>query len=320
MAEMTVPVNEISRGTVHDGPGIRTTVFTKGCALNCRWCQNPESISLKQEVWYEAKKCIGCFECVKSCPNGVLSFGEAGVNINREKCAGCGGCAEACPAKAITTTGNVWTADELVREVMKDKTYYDEFKGGVTVSGGEPLLHADFITGFFRELKNSGVHTALDTCGYAPEETLMKIIACADAVLYDIKLIDSAKHKELTGRENRLILGNLKSIADYIAATGKQKISLWIRTPLIPGETDTRENITQIADFIARNILDYIERWELCAFNSACSVKYVKMQKPWHYEKTEAMKQSEIEKIKDMALSRGIPGDKLIITGIIKQN
>jgi len=286
MAEMTVPVNEISRGTVHDGPGIRTTVFTKGCALNCRWCQNPESISLKQEVWYEAKKCIGCFECVKSCPNGVLSFGEAGVNINREKCAGCGGCAEACPAKAITTTGNVWTADELVREVMKDKTYYDEFKGGVTVSGGEPLLHADFLTGFFRELKNSGVHTALDTCGYAPEETLMKIIACADAVLYDIKLIDSAKHKELTGRENRLIIGNLKSIAD----------------------------------FIARNILDYIERWELCAFNSACSVKYVKMQKPWHYEKTEAMKQSEIEKIKDMALSRGIPGDKLIITGIIKQN
>jgi len=295
---------------------MRTTVFTKGCPLDCRWCQNPESLSPKQEIWYEAKKCIGCLDCIRACQNSALEPGESGVKINRDKCAGCGICAEICPAKSLALTGTAWTVDGLVREVMKDKAYYDEFNGGVTVSGGEPLMHIDFLTEFFQELKSKGIHTAIDTCGCVPEEAIVKILPYTDMILYDIKLIDSGKHKELTGRDNKLIFDNLKMIAAH-----RPKKALWIRTPLIPGATFTKENIIQTADFIVENILCDIDigRWELCAFNPACSVKYAKMQRAWNYEGIPMLKRSDIEIIKESALSRGIPEDKLIITGIIKQ-
>jgi len=317
----TVATVEVARGTTHDGPGIRTTVFTKGCSLSCRWCQNPESISLKQEIWYESGKCIGCLDCVKTCRNSALEASETGIKIYRDKCLGCGDCAETCPAKALTFTGTVWTVDELVREVMKDKTYYEEFNGGVTVSGGEPLIHADFLIDFFRKLKGNGIHTALDTCGCVCEEAVMKVMPYIDAVFYDIKLMDFVRHKELTGKGNQRILENLKAITEYIRKAKKEdgcKILLWIRTPLIPGETDTEDNIIQIADFIAENILSDIERWELCSFNPACIAKYIKMQRNWYYEKTAMMMQNKVDMIKELALSHGIPDDKLIVTGLIK--
>ena len=316
----TVMTVEVSRGTTHDGPGLRTTVFTKGCPLACRWCQNPESINPRQEIWYEAAKCIGCSECVKVCPNAALGINEAGIRIRRSKCTGCGMCAKTCPAKALSFTGTVWTSDELFHEVMKDKPYYDEFGGGVTVSGGEPLLHADFLQGFFQKLKANGIHTALDTCGCLPGEALMRLIPHVDAILYDIKLLDGAKHKELTGQGNRRILDNLTAVAQYIRKVWleeNRKILLWIRTPLIPRDTSTKENIERIADFIAENILDLTERWELCAFNAACAAKYVRMQLPWPYEGIAAMKQNDVDKLKGFALSRGIPEDKLIVTGIV---
>ena len=318
----TVMTVEVSRGTTHDGPGMRTTVFTKGCPMSCRWCQNPESISPKQEIWYEAAKCVGCLECVKICRSNALEYGEAGIKICRSRCSGCGECSSICPSRAISVTGTVWTADGLVREVMKDKAYYDEFGGGVTVSGGEPLMHADFLSGFFLKLKENGIHTALDTCGCVSEASVMKVMPHLDAVLYDIKLMDPAKHREFTGRGNQKILENLKAIVKYIRRAKKEegrKISLWIRTPLIPGDTDAQENIVQIAGFIAKNISDDIELWELCAFNPACAAKYIKMQKNWHYDKTAPMNHSEIDKTKELVLSRKIPENKLIITGLTKQ-
>jgi len=301
---------------------MRTTVFTKGCPLSCRWCQNPESISLKQEIWYESAKCIGCLDCVKTCRNAALEISETGIKINRDKCLGCGDCSSVCPAKAMSVTGKAWIVDELVHEVMKDKTYYDEFNGGVTVSGGEPLIHADFLIEFFQKLKEKDIHIALDTCGCLPQESVMKVMSYVDAVLYDIKIIDSKKHEELTGKDNRLIFDNLKAITAYIRKIQKEerrKILLWIRTPLIPGNTDTKENIEQIADFIKENILNDIERWELCSFNPACSIKYTKMQKVWNYDGIAVMTQSDIDRIKEWALTRGIPEDKLIVTGLIKQ-
>ena len=310
---------EVSRGSTHDGPGLRTTVFTKGCPLACRWCQNPESLSFKQEIWYEASKCIGCLFCLDVCPNATLETSEKGIRIDRDKCRGCGACAAGCPAKALMTTGTDWTLDELVHEVMKDKPYYDEFGGGVTVSGGEPLMHADFLVAFYKILKADGIHAALDTCGCLPEETIMKTIPYVDAILYDIKLFDAEKHKNMTGWDNKNILDNLKAISAYIRKTQNRGIQLWIRTPLIPGVTSTRENITQIADFIAEHISDVFERWELCTFNPACAAKYVKMQKPWPYEGTVMMKQIDIDRIKEAALSRGISNEKLIVTGLIKQ-
>ena len=321
MSKPTVPVVEVSRGTTHDGPGMRTTVFTKGCPLACRWCQNPESIRQKQEIWYDVGKCIECLECANACNNTALEVGETGIKIHRDKCAGCGTCAEACPAKAVTLTGTTWTVDGLLREVMKDKLYYNESGGGVTVSGGEPLLYADFLAEFFYKLRANDVHTAIDTCGSVPEETVMKVISHVDAVLYDIKLLDNVKHEELTGQGNKKILANLNAVAAYIRKIHREenrKILLWIRTPLIPDDTATEDNIRKIAKFINNNILDVIERWELCAFNSACAVKYKKMQLPWPYQGAAALKQNEADRIRSSALSQGIPKEKLNVTGIVR--
>lgn len=312
---------EISRGTTHDGPGLRTTVFAKGCPLACAWCQNPESVSPAQEVWYEAAKCIGCGECVKACPRAALEAGPAGIAILRDRCKGCCACAEACPAKALTPAGTVWSVGDLVKEVTRDIRYYDEFGGGVTVSGGEPLLHADFVAAFFRELKGLGVSTALDTCGYAPESALARALPYTDALLYDIKMMDGAAHAKFTGRGNARILDNLLIAADYIRDAARErgrKISLWIRTPLIPGATATAENIGGIAAFISENILDAADRWELCAFNAACAAKYARMQKAWPYAGVPAMARSDADALREAALLRGIPPDKLIVTGILK--
>ena len=322
MDKTTLLTAEISRGTTHDGPGIRTTVFVKGCPLDCRWCQNPESIDVRQEIWYIAEKCIGCFECVRACKNAALNAGESGIKILRGACARCGDCAAACPAKALTVVGARWSADELVDEVMKDKVYYDEFGGGVTVSGGEPLLYAGFLAEFFAKLRKNNVHTALDTCGHVNLDAAMKAVIQADAILYDIKLIDSNRHKALTGFGNELILSNLRTVAAYIRRVYKEenrKILLWIRTPLIPGATDADANIIGIADFILNNVEDIMERWELCTFNSACTVKYKKMQKVWPYEGCGMMTQSHIDRLKALAASRGVPQSKLISTGLVKQ-
>ena len=323
MSELSVLVVEISRGTTHDGPGLRTTVFTKGCPLACRWCQNPESICHKQEIWYETAKCIGCMECVNACGNAALDVNETGIIIQREKCSGCGDCGEVCPGKAIKPIGSIWHVDKLVREVMKDKVYYDEFGGGVTVSGGEPLLYADFLVEFLGKLKANGIHTAIDTCGNVSADTLMKVMPHVDAILYDIKLWNNAKHQELTGEGNERILENVKIIASHIRKVQQgenRKIALWIRTPLIPDETATEENIVHIVGFIHRNLLDVMERWELCAFNSACIIKYKKMQQPWPYHGVTGLKQNEIEKLTSFVLSQGIPKEKLNVTGIVRQD
>jgi len=260
-------------------------------------------------------------DCVGACPNNALMAGAEGIIIERARCSGCCACANACPAKAMAAVGTSWTAEGLVREVLKDKVYYDEFGGGVTVSGGEPLVYADFIAVFFSVLKANGVDTALDTCGYAPEDAIMKVLPFTDTLLYDIKLLDNELHMDLTGRGNAQILDNLSAAADYIRETrkgGRRGIKLWIRTPLIPGGTATEDNIGQIADYILDNIIDVTNRWELCSFNPACVVKYAKMQQPWLYEGIPIMRQSEIDRIKAYATGRGFPADKLIATGLAK--
>ena len=322
MRELTMMTVEVLRGTTHDGPGMRTTVFAKGCPLKCRWCQNPESINPKQEIRYEAGKCIGCLDCLEACSHNTLSADNSGIKIARDSCKACLTCARACPAKAVAPVGAQWTVDELVQEVIKDKAYYDEFGGGVTVSGGEPMLYPEFLTEFFQRLKALDVHTALDTCGFFPIETLTPMLAYTDAILYDIKIFDDVKHKELTGQGNDLIFNNIKAIAAYVRKKRKQEsnsTSLWIRTPLIPGETTEEDNIIRISEFITVHLLDVLERWELCAFNPACAIKYENLQKPWLYEGVGAMKQSAVEKIRQVALSGGVPEEKLMITGMVKQ-
>lgn len=309
-------VIDIFRGTTHDGPGMRTTVFLKGCPLNCLWCQNPEGIKYHQEVWWDEKKCIGCYACKEACPNDAIIFDENGLHIDSAKCVICGTCTVECPAQAISFTGKEWNVDQMVKEALKDKDYYETFSGGVTVSGGEPLSQYSFVEEFFKKLKEHGVHTALDTCGLASVEALDSVLPYTDYVLFDIKLIDPESHMKFTGQTNRIILDNLKHIAEYIRSYDNG-MKIWIRTPLIPEATATAGNLADIGSFILENIIDVVERWELCSFNNACKSKYKKMGKIWAYENYRLMGQDVIDTLKAAALSTGFPEDRLLISGLI---
>lgn len=312
---LTCQVIEISRGTTHDGPGLRTTVFLKGCPLRCLWCQNPEGIHTRQDIWWEARKCIACLSCVHACPTGALQGDEKGLHRDPDICTLCGACVAACPSEAMTFTGEEWTLDALLKRVLKDKDYYDTFGGGVTVSGGEPLNQYKFVTRFFQRLHKEGVHTALDTCGLAPAAALEAVLLHADAVLFDIKLLDPGLHKRYTGHSNEVILRNLTTVANTIRENRAMK--LWIRTPLIPESTATPENIAAVSRYIGENLADVVERWELCAFNSACQQKYDDLGQTWTYADYSLMDQGFINALQDVALSSGTPREKLVISGLI---
>jgi pyruvate formate lyase activating enzyme len=307
---------DVSHGTTHDGPGMRTTVFVKGCPLRCLWCQNPESIARRNEVWWTPTDCIGCDSCLDACPNGALSAQEDGIYIDREKCAACGTCADACPSSAMSWQGQEYDMETLLKEVLRDRGYYKQFGGGVTCSGGEPLLQYEFVAEFFRRLQEEGIPTALDTCGCAPRKNLEAVLPYTNYVLYDMKIFDSEKHKEFTGAPNELILENLLYIADYIRKAD-HPMEIWIRTPLIPGATAEVENIKGIGTFIRDNLLDVVGRWEMCAFNGVCVSKYDKLRTPWTYGGQGAMFQSQIQPLKEMALSL-VPEEKVLISGMIR--
>ena len=328
MDELKSLVIDIFRGTTHDGPGMRTTVFLKGCFLNCLWCQNPEGIKPEHEIWWEERKCIHCLACKEACPDGAVVEDANGLRIDREKCNLCGACVEACPSLAMSFTGKEWTIDQLVKEALKDKDYYQAFGGGVTVSGGEPLRQYKFVAEFFRRLKEKGINTALDTCGFASPEALNSVLPYTDYVLYDIKILNPELHKLYTGQSNETILANLVYVANYIRKVNLEKnpgknhgMKLWIRTPLVPNSTAAEENIAEISRFICGNLLDVVERWELCAFNNACRSKYKKMGQTWAFEDYALMGQDAVDRIKEVAFSSGIPGERLVVSGLIaKQN
>ena len=292
-------VFDIHRGTTHDGPGMRTTVFLKGCPLHCRWCQNPESISPVRELQWDAKKCIGCMSCVTRCAVNALAAQADGIRIDRTACRQCFTCADQCPTKAMGTVGEYWETARLVKEACKDDMFFDDFSGGVTVSGGEPVLQHRFLAEFLEALKRQGVDTALDTSGFGKKEIYEKIYPYVDTFLYDIKFMDEKLHREYTGVSNKVILDNLKFIAGKIRS--RRDSRLWIRTPLIPGATATKENIEEIGRFVRKELADVIERWELCAFNHVCKEKYAKIGKEWDYDKTELMEEKEVQKLAEAA-------------------
>lgn len=308
---------DVSHGTTHDGPGMRTTVFTKGCPLRCQWCQNPESISRRNEVWWDKSLCIGCVSCVDICPVHALGADEDGIYINRSRCKTCGKCADICPTEAMSRQGQTYDMDALVKEVMKDRLYYKQFGGGVTCSGGEPLLQYEFVAEFFRRMQLEGITTALDTCGSVPVDNLNAVLPYTNYILYDIKLMDSEAHRRFTGMPNELILQNLLHAAEYVRSAD-HPMEIWIRTPLIPTATATSENITAIGTFIRDNIADVVTRWEMCAFNGVCTSKYDKLGRKWAFDGMGAMSRKDIEPLEAAALSV-MPRDKVIITGMIRE-
>ena len=324
MEALTAHVIEINRGTLHDGPGLRTTVFLKGCPLRCLWCQNPEGMPAEQAVWWEARACIGargfaCLECVAACPTGALIAGENGPRRDRDVCTVCGACVATCPAQAMTFTGQAWTLDALVKEVLKDADYYRAFGGGVTVSGGEPLSQYRFVAAFFARLRALGVHTALDTCGLASTAAFAAVLPHTDYVLFDIKLLDPDLHRQYTGHSNEVILRNLATVAETIRHSNGA-MHLWIRTPLIPDVTATPDNIAAIGRYIHQHLADVTERWELCAFNSACKQKYDKLDQPWTYADYPLLEQRFIASLQEAALAAGASPDKLVISGLIAKS
>lgn len=237
-------VFDIKRYAIHDGPGIRMVIFLKGCNLNCAWCHNPEGISVAQERMYAPGRCIGCGTCVEACPNHALTLTSEGIVTDSVLCWMCGKCAEVCPTKAIEMSGDPMTVEAIMTEIEKERLFFEQSGGGVTFSGGEPMLHTDFLVRLLDECKERGIHTAVDTAGLVSREILLKVAQLTDLFLYDLKLMDSERHRKWTGVPNEKILENLWILAE----TGVQLI---VRIPLVGGVNDDEENITATARFVA---------------------------------------------------------------------
>lgn len=313
-----ITVFEIQRMSTEDGPGIRTTVFVKGCGLACIWCQNPESISLLPQLIWTGVKCIGCKTCVKSCENKAIVLTEKGILIDRQKCNTCGICAEECPSTALELLGKKWKVQELIKEVERDRAFFENSNGGITVSGGEPTVQGKSVASFLRGLKEMGIHTALDTSGMCSKDTLNILLPFVDLMLYDLKEIDPHKHKDFTQQSNEIIFQNILYINDYIRAH-KIPFEIWIRTPIIPDATATTENIKGLGKFIAENLSDVLNRWELCSFNNLCKDKYEKMEINWFFKNYSLLSKDFMESITEVAKNSGVSPDIIRWTGATKE-
>ena len=228
-------VFNIQRFSLHDGPGIRTTVFLKGCPLACAWCHNPEGMSFQPEVVIVGNRCIRCGECVEACPQHLPSGDGTGFAGDRADCTVCGTCVDVCPTEARQVVGRSMTVDEVLTEVLKDRVFYDESGGGVTFSGGEPLSQPEFLLAALEACHAEGIHAAVDTCGYAPRETLLAVADLTDLFLYDLKATDDKVHRKYTGVSNERIIENLEAL-------GREHGAIWLRVPVIPGVNDCTEN------------------------------------------------------------------------------
>ena len=241
---MEAVVFDIKRFAVHDGPGIRSSVFLKGCPLNCLWCHNPEGISAEIQLWYFANQCLRCGDCAAACPQKALTLTrERGIVIDREKCNNCGICTEVCPTRALTFIGRKMTIDEVEKELLKDNVFYEESGGGITLTGGEPLAQNAAALEILKRMKARGIHTALETSLQVSLEVLKELPEVCDFFMCDLKIIDPAGHKKFVGRDNALILTNLKWLAE-------QNTDILVRVPIIPGFTDSEENLKGIAQFL----------------------------------------------------------------------
>lgn len=236
-------ISNIQRFSMHDGPGVRTTVFFKGCPLRCLWCHNPETYRFGAELRYNQEKCIGCRDCIRACSGRGLSASEAGLQYHSENCERCFSCVKACPTGALGIAGEKMTLEQVLVEVQRDAGIYQRSGGGVTLSGGEATMQSEFAGALLMALRKAGIHTALDTCGFCKEETFAMLAGKADLILFDIKHADPIEHKRLTGQDNRLILRNLEALE-------KMGANVEIRIPYIPTMNDGPENLEAVAHII----------------------------------------------------------------------
>jgi pyruvate formate lyase activating enzyme len=305
----------LQRLSTEDGPGIRTTIFLKGCSLRCEWCHNPESILREPQIQRIETNCLRCGTCLATCPRECLrSDPDEFVVLDRSCCDACGACVDACPSGAMEKLGKQISATEMLAEILKDRSFFMTSQGGVTLSGGEPALQADFCAALMVRLRAEGIHTALDTCGLVSWRSLEKILPHTNLVLYDLKEIDPDRHLALTGQRNEIILQNLLAVRDFIRSQSPE-MRLWVRTPLIPGATATRKNLEGIGKFLIENLGETVERWELCAFNNLCRDKYRRLGLNWVYEQTLLLTQNELDQLISCVQESELMQEKVIATG-----
>jgi len=272
-------VFNIQRFSIQDGPGIRTTVFMKGCPLTCPWCSNPEGISSVPEIMTSDRKCIGCKKCVEVCPLNAISCVDGVRQIDWNLCTNCLECAKICPSHSIGVIGEYMTVDEAFKVASRDAPFYRNTGGGVTVSGGEPLLQWQFVLELLKRCKEAGFHTALDTSGYCKWEIMQKVLEYVDLILFDVKHMDSESLKETCGVSNQLILDNLKK------ASRLSKI--WLRVPLIPNFNDSESNIRAVAE-LAIGIK--AEKVSLLPYHEYGKHKYQRLGKRYRFNGTGILK------------------------------
>lgn len=276
---------DVKKYAINDGPGIRVTIFFKGCPLRCAWCHNPESISPKIQKMYTADKCIGCSACIEVCPEDACKLTADGVVTDPERCTVCGKCADICPTKATEMSGRRATVDELIEIIEKERIFFEQSGGGVTISGGEPLLQSDFLIALLDELGARSIHRVVDTTGFAKSEILLNVARRTDLFLYDLKMMDSGKHKKWTGVENEQILKNLRLLAETGAAID-------IRIPLVKGVNDDDVNIEQTAAFVA-SLPGGRKKINVLPYHNIAAGKYLKLGEK--YDSSDMAEPSEEE-------------------------
>ncbi len=279
---------DIQKFCIHDGPGIRTTIFFKGCPLQCLWCHNPESQQAASEILYSQHKCTHCGECAKNCRQQAIQITAASVVTNAAACLCCETCVDYCPGNARELTGSEYTVAELLVEIEKDRIFYDQSNGGVTLSGGEALCQIDFVEELVKTCKARGISVAVDTCGFVPFESFAKIIDYVDLFLYDIKLINPELHQQFTGCDNRLILENLLKLSQSGA-------KLNLRLPLIEGINTSHANIMDISNFMKKLNNTIVN---LLPYHDIGSAKYQRLGRQYPAQDMATPTTETLEKIK----------------------
>lgn len=301
MKEAAAPsavITNIQGFSIHDGPGIRTVVFFKGCPLACRWCANPECIAAPPQMGFIATLCTHCGQCRDACTNGSLAYPEDTPHIDHARCTACGACRDRCYYGALVRYGASMTVDEVWDAVRRDRIFYDTSGGGVTASGGEPLLWAGFIRELFALCRGEGIDTCMETCGCADPEALLQVLPWTDRVLFDLKLMDPQAHKTFTGMSNGRILENAALVLEH----GTDVI---FRQPLIPGISDSRQNIDATAAFLA-GLGPRAGRLELMPYHRMGQSKYKALGMPYLLEELGMASEEQAETIKNAYSSRGI--------------
>jgi pyruvate formate lyase activating enzyme len=284
---ITGTIFDIRRYSIHDGPGIRTGVFFKGCPLHCAWCHNPESISFTAELIFRPNRCILCDDCLGVCPNGAITRQENAILIDRQKCKISGECAAVCAAEALQIAGREMTVDQVMSEVERDRVFYEQSGGGVTFSGGEPLAQPEFLLSLLEACKRVGLRTAVDSSGFAPWTVLDEIRPLVDLFLYDLKFMEDTNHLRWTGVSNETILSNLRQLSEL-------RQPVLVRIPVIPGINDDEENIKQSGAFLAAR--PSVPRVELLPYHNIAEAKYAGLGVEYNLRTIHAPNQEQMEK------------------------